>query len=162
MTRGWMARGASGASNGADRHAVLLRDLRPQRTRPTARRPSRRRAGVCHERERIHMNRIISLFPAALLTVFVAFGCSSKSNPSSSTAKKGGGATSATSAKTSGQKAGQAALTNKTKAVAKGVAAGGTGKQKGGGARTAAAAKLAGQKATTTAKVVLDKEKATD
>jgi hypothetical protein len=108
------------------------------------------------------MNRIISLFPAALLTVFVAFGCSSKSNPSSATAKKGGGATSATAAKTSGQKAGQSALTNKTKAVAKGVAAGATGKQKGGGARTATAAKSAGQKATTTAKVVLDKAKATD
>jgi hypothetical protein len=109
------------------------------------------------------MNRTILIFPAALLALVMAQGCSSKSSPSAATsAKKGGGATSATSAKTSGQKAGQTALQNKARAVSKGAATGGTGKQKGGGATNATAAKAAGQKTTTTSKVVLDQSKATD
>jgi hypothetical protein len=106
------------------------------------------------------MNRNISLFSAALLTVLVS-ACSSKSSPST-TAKKGGGATSATSAKTSGQKAGQAALQNKAKATAKGASTGTTGKQKGAGAHSPTAAKTAGEKTTSSSKAVNDTAKAAD
>jgi RNA polymerase sigma-70 factor, ECF subfamily len=106
------------------------------------------------------MNRTILLFPAALLALVLTSACSSK--PSQATAKKGSGATTATSAKTSGQKVGTTSRQNKTRATAKGVTAGGAGKQKAGGARNALAAKTAGQKATNTSKVVADKTKAVD
>jgi hypothetical protein len=103
-----------------------------------------------------------AVLTAIIAAILVASGCSSSSNPATTAKKKTTGATSVTSAKTSGQKAGTLARASKPRATAKGSSAGGTGKQKGGGARQPAAAKTAGEKTAPTSKAVSLKAQASD